>query len=37
VTSVSASVIAITVVALVLLDRIYGLERLLVGRGREEG
>jgi putative spermidine/putrescine transport system permease protein len=37
VTSVSASVIAVTVVALVLLDRIYGLERLLVGRGREEG
>lgn len=36
VTSVSASVIAITIVALVLLDRIYGLERLLVGRGREE-
>lgn len=36
VTSVSASVIAITVVALVLLDRMYGLERLLVGRGREE-
>ncbi len=36
VTSVSASVIAITVVALVVLDRIYGLERLLVGRGKEE-
>lgn len=36
VTSVSASVIAITVVALVLLDRLYGLERLLIGRGLEE-
>jgi putative spermidine/putrescine transport system permease protein len=36
VTSVSACVIAITAVALVLLDRLYGLERLLVGRGREE-
>lgn len=33
VTSVSACVIAITVVFLVVLDRIYGLERLLVGRG----
>ena len=33
VTSVSACVIAITVVALVALDRAYGLERLLVGRG----
>jgi putative spermidine/putrescine transport system permease protein len=33
VTSVSASVIAATVVALIVLDRIYGLERLLVGRG----
>ncbi|HEY6982237.1 ABC transporter permease [Reyranella sp.] len=32
VTSVSACVIAVTVVALVVLDRIYGLERLLVGR-----
>jgi len=36
VTSVSACVVAFTVVALVLLDRIYGLERLLVGRGKEE-
>jgi putative spermidine/putrescine transport system permease protein len=33
VTSVSACVIAITVLFLVGLDRIYGLERLLVGRG----
>ena len=33
VTSVSACVIAITVLALVALDRAYGLERLLVGRG----
>jgi putative spermidine/putrescine transport system permease protein len=33
VTSVSASVIAATVVALIVMDRIYGLERLLVGRG----
>ena len=35
VTSVSACVIAITVVALVALDRAYGLERLLVGRGND--
>lgn len=33
VTSVSACVILVTVIALVLLDRAYGLERLLVGRG----
>ena len=33
VTSVSASVIAITVVALVALDRLYGLDRVLVGEG----
>src|SRR5262249_26374256 len=33
VTSVSAAVIAVTVVALVALDRAHGLERLLVGRG----
>jgi len=33
VTSVSACVIAVTVVALIALDRAYGLERLLVGRG----
>jgi putative spermidine/putrescine transport system permease protein len=32
VTSVSACVIAVTVLALVALDRAYGLERLLVGR-----
>lgn len=33
VTSVSAAVIAITLVFLVVLDRIYGLDRLLAGRG----
>ena len=32
VTSVSACVIAVTVLALVALDRAYGLERMLVGR-----
>ena len=32
VTSVSACVIAITVAALLVLDRFFGLERLLVGR-----
>lgn len=37
VTSVSACVIAVTVVALVALDRVYGLERLLVGRGAADG
>ena len=35
VTSVSACVIAITVAALIALDRAYGLERLLVGRGQD--
>jgi putative spermidine/putrescine transport system permease protein len=35
VTSVSAAVIAITVAALVALDRAYGLERLLVGRSAD--
>mgnify|MGYP003339053546 FL=1 len=35
VTSVSACVIAITVVALVALDRAWGLERLLVGRSAD--
>ena len=35
VTSVSACVIVVTVVALVALDRAYGLERLLVGRGND--
>jgi putative spermidine/putrescine transport system permease protein len=34
VAAVSAALIGITVVAMILLDRIYGLERLLVGRGR---
>jgi putative spermidine/putrescine transport system permease protein len=34
VTSVSAVVIAITMVALVALDRLYGLETLLIGRGK---
>ena len=32
VTSVSACVIGITVVVMILLERLYGLERLLVGR-----
>jgi len=36
VTSVSASVIAITGLALIILDRIYGLERLLSGHGVDE-
>jgi putative spermidine/putrescine transport system permease protein len=35
VTSVSAAVIAITVVFLGALDRVYGLERLLAGKGRD--
>ena len=35
VTSVSACVIAITVVVLVALDRAWGLERLLVGRSAD--
>ena len=35
VTSVSACVIAITVAALIVLDRAYGLERLLVGRSAD--
>ena len=35
VTSVSACVIAVTVAGMVVLDRAYGLERLLVGRGRD--
>lgn len=33
VTSVSASVIAVTMLALVLLDRFYGLDRVLAGHG----
>jgi putative spermidine/putrescine transport system permease protein len=36
VTSVSACVILVTVLALVVLDRIYGLEALLIGRGQEK-
>jgi putative spermidine/putrescine transport system permease protein len=36
VTSVSAVVIALTTVALIALDRTYGLDRLLVGRERED-
>jgi putative spermidine/putrescine transport system permease protein len=36
VTSVSAVVIALTTLALMGLDRVYGLDRLLVGRGRED-
>jgi len=35
VTSVSAAVIAITVVFLVALGRLYGLDKLLAGRGRD--
>ena len=35
VTSVSAAVIAVTVVFLVVLDRLFGLERLLAGGGRD--
>jgi putative spermidine/putrescine transport system permease protein len=35
VTSVSAVVIAITVAFMLLLDRLYGLDRLLSGRGRD--
>ena len=37
VTSVSACVIAVTVLALIALDRAYGLERLLVGRSGHGG
>jgi putative spermidine/putrescine transport system permease protein len=36
VTSVSAVVIAVTATALIVLDRTYGLDRLLIGRSREE-
>jgi len=36
VTSVSACVIAVTIVALICLDRLYGLDRLLVGHGQRE-
>ncbi len=36
VTSVSAAVILVTVLAMVLLDRLYGLETLLIGRGRDD-
>lgn len=35
VTSVSAAVIALTVVFMVALDRLYGLEKLLSGRGKD--
>jgi putative spermidine/putrescine transport system permease protein len=35
VTSVSAAVIAITLVFLVALDRLYGLDRLLAGRSAD--
>ena len=37
VAAVSAALIGLTVVAMLLLDWLYGLERLLVGRGRAEG
>ncbi len=36
VTSVSACVIAVTVAALIVLDRVYGLEALLIGRGKSD-
>lgn len=36
VTSVSATVIALTAIALIALDRVYGIERLLAGRGVNE-
>lgn len=35
VTSVSAAVIAVTVIAMVALDRLYGLENLLIGKGND--
>jgi len=35
VASVSAVVIAITIVFMLLLDRLYGLDRLLSGKGRD--
>ena len=34
VAAVSAALIGLTFVAMLLLDRLYGLERLLVGPGR---
>ena len=34
--ALSAVVIALTTLALMGLDRVYGLDRLLVGRGRED-
>ena len=37
VTSISAVTIALTTVALIVLDRAFGLDRLLAGRGREDG
>ncbi|MEQ1615128.1 MAG: ABC transporter permease, partial [Hyphomicrobiaceae bacterium] len=36
VTSVSAAVIAVTIVFLVVVDRAFGLERLLSGHARDE-
>ncbi|MBL8342750.1 MAG: ABC transporter permease [Rubrivivax sp.] len=35
VTSVSAAVIVVTLLALVVLDRLYGLEALLIGKGQD--
>jgi putative spermidine/putrescine transport system permease protein len=35
VAAVSAALIFLTIAAMLLLDRLYGLERLLVGRGRD--
>jgi putative spermidine/putrescine transport system permease protein len=37
VTSVSACVIAVTMTALILLDRFYGLDRVLAGKGGDTG
>jgi len=37
VAAVSAALIGLTFVAMLLLDRLYGLERLLVGRGQSSG
>jgi putative spermidine/putrescine transport system permease protein len=34
VTSVSAALIFLTVIAMVILDRVYGLDRLFVGAAR---
>lgn len=36
VTSVSAAVIGVTVIAMIVLDRIFGLEKLLMGKDRDD-